>query len=51
VPRAVHGAAFIVSLIVMSLVPTSRSAELGEFAIGLLLALVVLYPANCEAFE
>lgn len=51
VPRAAHGAAFLVSLIVMSLIPTSRSAELGEFAIGLLLALVVLNPANREVFD
>lgn len=46
VPKWHHGVAFVVSLIVMSLIPTSRSAELGEFAIGLLLALVVLRPAN-----
>lgn len=50
VPKAVHGLAFVLSLVVMSLVPTSRSAELGEFAIGLLLALVVLFPANRGAF-
>ncbi len=51
VPRAGHGAAFIAALLVMTLIPTSRSAELGEFAIGLLLALVVLHPANREVFR
>lgn len=51
VPKARHGVAFIAALIVMSLVPTSRSAELGEFAIGLLLAMVVLRPANWEALR
>lgn len=51
VPRAVHGVSFFVSLVVMSLIPTSRSAELGEFALGLLLAMVVLFPANKEVFR
>ena len=39
------------ALIVMTLIPTSRSSELGEFAIGLLLALVVIHPANREVFR
>lgn len=51
VPHWHHGAAFVVSLVVMSLVPTGRSAELGEFALGLLLAAVVLSPANKAAFR
>jgi membrane associated rhomboid family serine protease len=51
VPKWHHGVAFVVGLIVMSLVPTGRSAELGEFAIGLLLAMVVLRPANFAALR
>lgn len=51
VPHARHGVAFLVALAVMSAVPTGRSAELGEFALGLLLALVVLRPANWEALR
>ncbi|MEP4194210.1 MAG: hypothetical protein ABJL99_01090 [Aliishimia sp.] len=51
VPKWHHGVAFIVSLIVMTLVPTSRSAELGEFAVGILLATVVLSPKNARVFK
>jgi hypothetical protein len=51
VPKWHHGLAFILSLVVMSLIPTGRSAELGEFALGLLLAMVVLRPANTEALS
>jgi hypothetical protein len=50
VPTGLQGITFLVSLVVMSLVPTPRSSELGEFAIGLLLAMVVLFPANRDVF-
>ncbi len=51
VPTWVQGAAFIGALLVMSLVPTGRSAELGEFGIGVLLAAVVIWPRNREALR
>ena len=46
VPKPVHGWAFAVSLVMMSLVPSGRAPELGEFAIGVILALAVVYPQN-----
>lgn len=46
VPKPVHGWAFAISLVVMALVPTDRASELGEFALGILLALAVMFPAN-----
>ncbi len=46
VPRARHGIAFLIAIIGMSLLPSDRAPELGEFAVGLLLAAVILNPGN-----
>lgn len=46
VPKPIHGWAFAISLVVMTLVPSGRAPELGEFAIGVILALAVVYPQN-----
>ena len=46
VPKPIHGWAFAASLVVMTLVPSGRAPELGEFAIGVILALAVVYPQN-----
>jgi len=46
VPRRRHALLFLVSLLAMTALQSSRAPELGEYAIGLLLAMVVMNPKN-----
>jgi len=46
VPRMRHTIGFVISLAVMLSLNVSRAPELGEFALAILLAAVVLNPLN-----